>query len=576
MAAETPTAQGRPPSQPEVGFSRETARRLGAAVRNFATSEVGGRAAALAGLLLALLLAINGLNVINSYVGRDFMTAIERRDPGGFVRMALLYVGVFAAATVAAVTYRFSEERLGLLWRDWLTRRLVGLYLGNRLYHQLQLGEGLANPDQRIADDVRSFTSSTLSLALIFLNGTFTLLAFSGVLWSISWPLFAVAAAYAALGSLLAIALGRPLMRLNYDQADREAGFRAALVHVRENAESVAVVHREPHLDVRLRRHVDAITANLRRIIAVNRNLGFFTTGYNYMIQLIPALIVAPLFIRGSAEFGVIPQSSMAFAHVVGAFSLIVNQFPMLSSYAAVLARLTALAEAAEAAGRTSAGIAIVEDESRLAFEGLTLRAPQDGRPLVRELSLEVKTGSRLLVRGPADATAALLRLVAGLWETGEGRIVRPPRDGVLVLPDRPYLPPGTLRELLVGVDGGSRVPDDRIRAALRVAAVEGVVERAGGLDVERDWDDFLSLDEQRLVGVARVLLAAPRFALLARLESGVGAVRAAEVLAALATRGIAYVVFGDEALGREHFDAVVEVAPDGTWTRTATREGSS
>jgi putative ATP-binding cassette transporter len=560
-------------SQQDVAFSRQTARRLGNAVRNFATSEVGGRAAALAGLLLALLLAINGLNVVNSYVGRDFMTAIERRDPRGFVRMALLYVSVFTASTVAAVTYRFSEERLGLLWRDWLTRRLVGFYLGNRLYHQLRLGAGLANPDQRIADDVRSFTTSTLSLFLIFLNGTFTLVAFSGVLWSISRLLFVVAVAYAAFGSLLAIVLGRPLVRLNYDQADREAGFRAALVHVRENAESVAVLEREPHLEARLRRHVDAITANLRRIIAVNRNLGFFTTGYNYMIQLIPALIVAPLFIRGSAEFGVIPQSSMAFAHVLGAFSLIVNQFPMLSSYAAILARLSALAEAAEAAGRAAAGIAIVEDEGRLAFEGLTLRTPQDGRPLVRGLSVEVKTGSRLLVRGPGDATTALLRTVAGLWETGEGCVVRPPRDGVLILPERPYLPPGTLREVLVGIDAASRVPEDRIRGALGAVAVDGVVERAGGLDVERDWHDFLSLEEQRLVGVARVLLAAPRFALLARLEAGVGAARAADVLGALAARGIGYVVLGDEALGREHFDAVVEIAPDGTWTRTAPRE---
>src|SRR6185503_10116090 len=265
-----------------------------------------------------------------------------------------------------------------------------------------------ANPDQRIADDVRSFTTSTLSLFLILLNGTLTLVAFSGVLWSISRPLFAVAVAYAAFGSVAAIWLGRPLVRLNYDQSDKEAGFRAALVNVRENAGSIAMAHAEPQLESRLRRSIDAITANLKRIIAVNRNLSFFTTGYNYMIQLIPALIVAPLFIRGTAEFGEIPQSSMAFAHVLGAFSLIVNQFPMLSSYAAVLARLHALADAAEAAAaRPTGGIAIVEDESRLAFEKLTLRTPYDARVLVRDLSVEMKAHARLLVKGPGDATGA-------------------------------------------------------------------------------------------------------------------------------------------------------------------------
>src|SRR6185436_6872859 len=148
----------------------------------------------------------------------------------------------------------------------------------------------------------------------------------------------------------------------------------------------------------------------------------------------------------GTAEFGVISQSSMAFAHVLGAFSLIVNQFPMLSSYAAVLARLHALADAAEAAAaRPTGGIAIVEDESRLAFEKLTLRTPYDARVLVRDLSVEMKAHARLLVKGPGDATGALLRAVGGLWEAGEGRVVRPAGDGVLLLPEQPYLLPGTM-----------------------------------------------------------------------------------------------------------------------------------
>ena len=562
-------------TRPNVSFGRQTLRRLGRTIYAFATCEVGGRATAAAGLLLVLLLAINGLNVVNSYVGRYFMTAVERRDGEGFAHMAFLYVGVFAASTIAAVTYRFTEERLGLLWRDWLTRRLVGVYLDGKRYYHMQAGEQLANPDQRIADDVRSFTTTTLSLFLVFLNGTFTLLAFSGVLWSISRSLFAVAVAYAAFGSLLAILLGRPLVRLNYDQSDMEAAFRASLVNVREKAESIAIAHGEPYLETRLRRNVDAITGNLRRIIAVNRNLSFFTTGYNYMIQLIPVLVVAPLFIRGDAEFGVISQSSMAFAHVLGAFSLIVNQFPALSSYAAILARLSALVDAAEAAEHKSSGIRTVDDETRLAFEHLTLRTSYDGRLLVRELSLDLKAGARLLVRGSDDATSALQRAVAGVWEAGEGRVVRPAGAGVLGLPEQPYLPPGTLREVLVGVDGASSVPDDRIHAALRTVALDGVVERVGGLDVELQWES-LSLQEQRIIEVVHLLLATPRFALLARLEAAVGAERAVAVLEALAARGIGCVVLGDGALGRERFDAVLEIAPDGTWTWTATQEISA
>ena len=160
------------------------------------------------------------------------------------------------------------------------------------------------------------------------------------MLWSISPLLFVVAVGYAGLGSAFTLVFGRPLVRLNYDQSDREASFRADLVHVRENAESIALLRRQGRLGARLARRLDALLANARRIIAVNRNLSFFTTGYNYGIQLIPALIIGPLFIRGQVEFGVITQSAMAFSQLLGAFSLVVTQIQSLSSYAAVLARL--------------------------------------------------------------------------------------------------------------------------------------------------------------------------------------------------------------------------------------------
>jgi putative ATP-binding cassette transporter len=565
-----------PAASQEITFGRETLVRLRRAIVNFGTSEVGGRAGAYAGLLAAFLLAINALNVINSYVGRDFMTAIERRDWPAFVRDALLYLGVFALLTLAAVFYRFTEERLGLLWREWITRRIVTRYLENRLYHRLQASGTLTNPDQRIADDVRAFTTMTLSLTLIFLNGALTILAFSGVLWSISRLLFVVAVLYAGVGSLLAVYLGRPLVRLNYDQADREANFRADLVHIRENTESVALLHHEAHLRGRLLARVDAFTSNLRRIIAVNRNLSFFTTGYNYLIQLIPALLVAPLFIRGSAEFGVIAQSSMAFANVVGAFSLVVNQFPSLSSYAAVLVRLTPIAglgEPVEAGG--GGGMTIVEDERRLVFEGVTLRSPHDGQVLVRALTVEVLPRMRLLVTAAADlVTNALQRAIIGIWDAGEGRILRPRLEDVLVLPDRPYLPPGRLRELLGAVEerGAS---DELLWQALRTVGADGVVQRIGGLDVERDWDDLLSLEEQRLLGLARLLVVSPRFAVIAHLGVGLGSGGAVRVLDALAERGTGCVALGNDVVRPEDFDTVIAIAADGTWRQSAGRARS-
>jgi putative ATP-binding cassette transporter len=335
----------------EVSLDRTTCRRLVRAVREFARSDVRGRAAAFAVALLVLMVSVNGLNVINSYVGRDFMTAIEQRSSSEFAAKALLYAGVFALSTLVAVLVRFSEERLALLWREWLTRRLVGAYFAGGLYQRLTEVNGVENPDQRIVDDVRGFTATTISFVLMLLNASFTIVAFSGVLWTISSLLFGVAVVYALVGSLLTVAFGRPLVGLNYVQFDREAELRAGLVRVREHAESIALTGQEGMLRAHALRRLTALVGNMKRIIAVNRNVSFFTTGYGYAIQLIPALIVGPLFIRGEVEFGVIPQSAMAFSHLLGAFSLVVTQFGSISSYAAVLARLSAFVDAAERIG---------------------------------------------------------------------------------------------------------------------------------------------------------------------------------------------------------------------------------
>lgn len=553
-----------------ISLDRTTLARFREAVGAFASCEVRGRARLLFGSLFALLVAINVLNVVNSYVGRDFMTAIEARSMSGFVGKGLLYVGVFGLSTVAAVLYTFCEQRLGLLWREWLTRRLVGRYLEDGTYYWLRERAELQNPDQRIADDVRTFTASTLSLGLIFLNGTFTIFAFSGVLWSISPLLFAVAVGYAALGSLLTVWFGRPLIWLNYDQADREASLRADLVHLRENAESVAILRREGRLGQRLLGRVDALVANTKRIIAVNRNLGFFTTGYNYLIQIIPVVIVAPLFMRGEVEFGVISQAAMAFSFLLGAFSLIVTQFQQISSYAVVLARLGALGDSVERAmARDGSTLACDETGDGIAWEQLTLRRPHDGNAvLVDALTAKVPPGTRLLVTGPNEAgRLALFRATAGLWGAGEGRVVRPPPDAIQFLPERPYLPPGTLREVLVRVgherDGG----DARIAGVLAALGIDAVVARAGGLDVEHDWDDLFSLAEQQLLCVARVLLAAPRFAVLDGPAALLGQERAAQVLALFAAASITAVTFApDEALANRH-DARLVLAEGGRWT---------
>lgn len=540
-----------------------------ASVRAFATSEVGARAAAMFAALLVLLLAINALNVVNSYVGRDFMTAIQSRSMPGFLSMALLYVLVFAVSTITAVILRYTEERLGLVWREWLTRRLVRSYLEGDAYYWLREHNEVSNPDQRIAEDVRTFTSTSLSLLLIFLNATFTIVAFSGVMWSISPLLFAAAVAYAGLGSVLTFVFGRPLIWLNYHQSDREAALRAELVHLREHAESVAIQRREGRIGSRVQRRIDDLVENTSRIIAVNRTLGFFTTGYNYLIQIIPVLIVAPMFIHGDVEFGVITQSAMAFGHLIGAFSLVVTQFQQISSYAVVLSRLGALRENVDlVATRDALHIRYDDGGPELRWTGLTLRSPLDGAVLVDALSAGVPAGRRLLVTGKNEAARiALFRATAGLWKQGEGRLARPAPGAILFVPERPYLPPGTLRQALVRTAREDSVDDANIRSVLRALQLPHRVVQAQSLDVEIDWDDLLSLAEQQLVVVARVLLAAPRFVLLDRPDTLLAGAAVARVLDLLAAHGITAVTFTPDRTLAAHHDACLELQSGGAWS---------
>jgi len=555
-------------SHENIQVIRLTWRRLRGALQQLIGSEKGPKAMLFVGTLLLLMLGINGLNVVNSYVGRDFMSAIENRDMGIFRQQAIFYAGVFIASTVVVALYRFTEERLGILWREQLTRGLTDSYLKDRTYYHLGSATGIANPDQRIADDVRAFTTTTLSFLLLIVNGTLTALSFSGVLWTISPVLFAVAVTYAVCGSAMTIFLGKPLIRLNYDQLDMEADFRADLIHVRENSESIALAHREGRFKARLGKHLDALTANFRGLIRINRNLGFFTNGYNYFIQIIPALIIAPLFIKGHREFGVITQSTMAFATLLGAFSLIVTQFQSISAFTAVVSRLHSLTDAIEKAQEaTTCTIAVEESPDVVAYRNVTLRSADQSRLLIENLSLEIVRGSRWLVIGKDDAPkVALFRATAGVWECGGGSIVRPSLDEILFLPERPYLPPGTLREALLRTGMEWVTPDSEIMEVLGKLGLEDVVSHANGLDTDHDWDNLLSIGEQHLLSVSRIFLAKPAFVFLDRPGSSLPKNQISSILDMLTEQGIGVVVLSKNGESRLRYDATMEIKTDGRW----------
>ncbi len=551
----------------QARITRLTWLRLWRAIGVLLKSDVGNRATALFVTMLVLLFGVNAFNVVNSYVARDFMTSIEQRDGSGFMRFAVLWGCVFAASTLAMVLARFAEERLDVLWRRWLTSLMVHSYLGDRVYFRLGASGEVTNPDQRIAEDIRFFSTTALSFVVLLTNGAVSAIAFSVVLWSISPMLFIAAIAYAAVGSGITWLLARSLVSLNYAQSDREANLRSDLIHLRENSDLVALHRREERLRTRMLRRLDALVENTKRVVAVNRNVGFFTTAYNFAIQIIPILIVAPLYFRNQIEFGVITQSAMAFSQLVGAISILITQFQSISSFAAVLGRLSGLSDAVEKLQvEPLSAIGVEEDGERLAWEGLQLSG-SEGEALVRDLSAEVPADARVVhVLGNGEARTALYRATGDLWPGAEGRIVRPDLEKLFFVTERPYLPPGTLRELLVRNWDREAIGDAEMQQALAAFGIESTLERAGGFDTEQNWTELLSLGEQQLVAVARVVMATPRYVLLDRLSSSLDSEQRARVLQVFAERGIAVLVF-EASAPDEASDAVLELADDGSWT---------
>lgn len=543
-------------------------RRLCSALGKLLHSKSGPRAILLIVLLFAIMLVVNGLNVLNSFVGRDFISSIENRDLSSFQFYTWCYVGVFAASAVAAVMFRFCEESLGLLWRHELTRHFTETYLVKRAYYRLEASGSLANPDQRIAEDVKAFATTTLSFILLIVNGTITVLSFSGVLWSISPRLFMIAVVYAICGSVLTIWVGRSLVRLNFNQFDLEADFRSSLIHVKQNAESIILSHREARFNSRIQSRLDQLVENSHRIILVNRNLGFCSNFYNYLIQIIPAILIAPLFIDQKVEFGVITQSAMAFATLLGAFSLIITQFQSISAFSAVISRLTGLSEAIN--DRDSERVSQIvtrEQDDLLECSNLTLHSQDGGEVLVDRLEIRMMPGERWWVHaGDSSVKQALFRAFAGFWDQGEGAITRPGAELLFLLPERPYLPPGTLREVLLRTQNEATVQDEELMEVLNQLGIGGLPKRVGGLDLDRDWGGTLTVAELHLLTVARILLTRPSFAILDRPDSLLSQVQISAILEMLKARGVGVMVLSKNGVPPLPCDATLSIQVGGKW----------
>lgn len=479
--------------------------------------------------LLIFVIALNFAMVwflvqINTWYN-EFYNSLQNYQWDLFWPLVGKFTGLAFCYIIIAVYGVYLRQLLEIRWRTWMTNNYLNSWLKNQTYYRLK--DSTDNPDQRISEDIGSFVSLTLQLIIGFLKQLTTLVAFGFVLWELSGSftfnfagveiviygyMFWFSFIYSGVGTFLVHKVGRKLIGLQFNQQRYEADFRFAMMRVRENSESIAFYRGENSEMETFTDRFKNVIQNFRKLMTKTKHLNFYSNGYGQLAVIVPLILAAPRYFSKEIPLGGLMQTVSAFGRVQDALSYFVDSYAGIANLAAVINRLAGFTEHVEEVQQVESHVKKTFADN-LKISGLNISLP-NGRELLKKLSLNLENAKYLLVTGLSGCgKSTLLRTLAGLWNYSDGEISLPKNSKVMFLPQKPYLPLGSLRRALIyPVEEKNSPPDEKLKEILKIV---GLPELGEKLNSEEDWSKILSGGEQQRLAFARVLLSEPNYIFL-------------------------------------------------------------